>query len=118
MGHNFKDIRDELDHLEEEVEEVIEKSEKNLLDLAENEDRLEDLKSLRNIISEIPEEGHEMERKLRDKIMGEIEHFVRDFVEDDGIEMNGLKKSMLNDYNLTPQEKTDIMKLKDLWDEL
>merc|ERR1712087_947355 len=116
--HNFKDIESELDHLEEEVEEEIYKSEKNLHDLAENEDRLEDLKSLRNIISEIPEEGHEMERKLRDKIMGEIEHFVRDFVEDDGLEMNGLKKSMLNDYNLTPQEKTDIMKLKTLWDEV
>merc|ERR1712087_488870 len=80
--------------------------------------RLEDLKSLRNIISEIPEEGKEMDRKLRDKIMGEIEHFVRDFVEDDGIEMKTLKKSMLNDYELTPQEKTDIMKLKALWDEL
>merc|ERR1712087_1073263 len=116
--HNFKDIESELDHLEEEVEEEIYKSEKNLHDLAENEDRLEDLKSLRNIISEIPEEGHEMERKLRDKIMGEIEHFVRDFVEDDGLEMKGLKKSMLSDYDLTPQEKTDIMKLKDLYDEI
>merc|ERR1712087_679641 len=100
------------------VEEEIEKSEKNLELLAENEDRLEDLKSLRNIISEIPEEGKEMDRKLRNKIMGEIEHFVRDFVEDNGIEMKGLKKSMLNDYELTPQEKTDIMKLKALYDEL
>merc|ERR1712228_704391 len=116
--HNFKDIRDELDHLEQEVEEEVQKSEKNLLDLAENEDRLEDLKSLRNIISEIPEEGTEMGRKLRDKIMGEIEHFVRDFVEGDGIEMKTLKKSELNDYDLTPQEKTDIMKLKTLWDEV
>merc|ERR1712087_876554 len=116
--HNFKDIRDELDHLEEEVEEEIQKSEKNLLDLAENEDRLEDLKSLRNIISEIPEEGKEMDRKLRNKIMGEIEHFVRDFVEDDGINMKNLRKSMLKDYDLTPQEKTDIMKLKDLYDQV
>merc|ERR1712228_340683 len=116
--HNFKDIRDELDHLEEEVEEEIQKSEKNLADLAENEDRLEDLKSLRNIISEIPEEGTEMGRKLRDKIMGEIEHFVRDFVEDDCIEMKGLEKSDLNDYDLTPLEKTDIMRLKALYDEI
>merc|ERR1712087_1079130 len=116
--HNLKDIRDELDHLEEEVEEEIVKSEKNLHDLAENQDRLEDLKSLRNIISEIPDEDHEMGRKLRDKIMGEIEHFVRDFVEDDGIEMKGLKKTALKDYDLTPQEKTDIMRLKALYDEV
>merc|ERR1712110_305966 len=116
--HNFKDIRDELDHLEEEVEEEIQKSEKNLADLAENEDRLEDLKSLRNIISEIPEEGTEMGRKLRDHIMEEIEHFVRDFVEDDGIKMKNLKKAALKDYDLTPQEKIDIMRLKDLYDEV
>merc|ERR1712228_1130292 len=116
--HNFKDIRDELDHLEQEVEEEVQKSEKNLLDLAENEDRLEDLKSLRNIISEIPEEGTEMGRKLRDHIMEEIEHFVRDFVEDDGIKMKNLKKTALKDYDLTPQEKVDIMRLKDLYDEV
>merc|ERR1712194_415257 len=115
--HNFAEIEAELGHLEEEVEEEIEKSEENLLDLAENEDRLEDLKSLRNIISEIPDEDHQMDRKLRDKIMGEIEHFVRDFVEDD-IELNGLKKSELNDYDLTATEKKDIMRLKALYDEL
>merc|ERR1712194_291601 len=116
--HNFAEIRDELNHLEEEVEEEIEKSEQNLLDLEENEDRLEDLKSLRNIISEIPDEDHQMDRKLRDKIMGEIEHFVRDFVEDDGIKLKNLKKTALKDYNLTPTEKNDIMKLKDLYDEV
>merc|ERR1712087_946020 len=116
--HNFKDIEDELDHLEDEVEEEIEESEQNLHDLEENEDRLEDLKSLRNIISEIPDEDHEMDRKLRDKIMGEIEHFVRDFVEDDGIKMKNLKKTALKDYDLTPQEKTDIMRLKALYDEV
>merc|ERR1712194_571940 len=112
--HNFAEIRDELNHLEEEVEEEIQKSEKNLLDLEVNKDRLEDLKSLRNIISEIPDEDHQMDRKLRDKIMGELEHFVRDFVEDDGITLNGLRKSGLDYYNLTPTEKKDIMKLKAL----
>merc|ERR1712085_94662 len=102
----------------DEVEEEIEKSEENLHHLEENEDRLEDLKSLRNIISEIPDEDHQMDRKLRDKIMGEIEHFVRDFVEDDGIKLKYLKKTGLKDYNLTPTEKNDIMKLKDLYDEV
>merc|ERR1712194_569177 len=116
--HNFAEIRDELNHLEEEVEEEIQKSEQNLLDLEVNKDRLEDLKSLRNIISEIPDEDHQMDRKLRDKIEAEIEHFVRDFVEDDGIEMKTLEKSELNDYDLTPIEKNDIMKLKELYDQL
>merc|ERR1711935_384071 len=116
--HNFAEIRDELNHLEEEVEEEIQKSEQNLLDLEVNKDRLEDLKSLRNIISEIPDEDHQMDRKLRDKIEAEIEHFVRDFVEDDGIKMKNLKKVALKDYDLTPLEKNDIMKLKDLYDEV
>merc|ERR1712194_815324 len=115
--HNFAEIRSELDNLEDEVEEEIEKSEQNLLDLEENEDRLEDLKSLRNIISEIPDEDHQMDRKLRNKIMGEIEHFVRDFVEDE-IELKGLEKSELNDYDLTATEKKDIMRLKALYGEL
>merc|ERR1711981_480234 len=32
--------------------------------------------------------------------------------------MGNLKKTALNDYDLTPLEKTDIMRLKDLYDEL